>query len=107
MYGFRAIKKQFEEIGIRYKKDIPNVVLRAVGVADGAEEGVYVFITGRRQSELDAALKQIGKKRHRCSGEVEKIHIYPFTTTLKKVVLVLKSKRSLLQQVYVSYDQIC
>jgi NADP-dependent 3-hydroxy acid dehydrogenase YdfG len=23
--------------------------------------GVYVFITGRRQSELDAALKQIGK----------------------------------------------
>jgi NADP-dependent 3-hydroxy acid dehydrogenase YdfG len=24
-------------------------------------EGVYVFITGRRQSELDAAVKQIGK----------------------------------------------
>ena len=34
-------------------------------------EGAYVFITGRRQSELDAAVKQIGKKkqqRHRCSG---------------------------------------
>jgi len=25
-------------------------------------EGAYVFITGRRQSELDAAVKQIGKK---------------------------------------------
>jgi NAD(P)-dependent dehydrogenase (short-subunit alcohol dehydrogenase family) len=27
-----------------------------------AEEGAYVFITGRRQTELDAALKQIGPK---------------------------------------------
>jgi NAD(P)-dependent dehydrogenase (short-subunit alcohol dehydrogenase family) len=27
----------------------------------GSEEGAYVFITGRRQSELDAAVKQIGK----------------------------------------------
>jgi len=27
-----------------------------------AEEGAYVFITGRRQAELDAALKQIGPK---------------------------------------------
>ena len=26
------------------------------------DEGAYVFITGRRQSELDAAVKQIGKK---------------------------------------------
>ena len=26
-----------------------------------SEEGAYVFITGRRQSELDAAVKQIGK----------------------------------------------
>ena len=26
-----------------------------------ATEGAYVFITGRRQSELDAAVKQIGK----------------------------------------------
>jgi NAD(P)-dependent dehydrogenase (short-subunit alcohol dehydrogenase family) len=25
------------------------------------DEGAYVFITGRRQSELDAAVKQIGK----------------------------------------------
>ena len=26
-----------------------------------SEEGAYVFITGRRQSELDAAVNQIGK----------------------------------------------
>jgi NAD(P)-dependent dehydrogenase (short-subunit alcohol dehydrogenase family) len=25
------------------------------------QEGAYVFITGRRQSELDAAVKEIGK----------------------------------------------
>jgi NAD(P)-dependent dehydrogenase (short-subunit alcohol dehydrogenase family) len=25
------------------------------------DEGAYVFITGRRQSELDAAVKEIGK----------------------------------------------
>jgi NAD(P)-dependent dehydrogenase (short-subunit alcohol dehydrogenase family) len=28
------------------------------------EEGAYVFITGRRQSELDAAVKQIGKNNN-------------------------------------------
>ena len=27
-------------------------------------EGAYVFITGRRQSELDAAVKQIGKNNY-------------------------------------------
>ena len=27
-------------------------------------EGAYVFITGRRQSELDAAVKQIGKNNN-------------------------------------------
>ena len=31
-------------------------------------EGAYVFITGRRQAELDAAVKQIGKERHRRAG---------------------------------------
>jgi NAD(P)-dependent dehydrogenase (short-subunit alcohol dehydrogenase family) len=30
------------------------------------QEGAHVFITGRRQSEVDAAVKQIGS--HRCSG---------------------------------------
>jgi len=28
------------------------------------DEGAYVFITGRRQSELDAAVKQIGKNNN-------------------------------------------
>ena len=32
-------------------------------------EGAYVFIVSRRQSELDTAVKQIGKNNsHRCSG---------------------------------------
>jgi NAD(P)-dependent dehydrogenase (short-subunit alcohol dehydrogenase family) len=29
-----------------------------------SEEGAYVFITGRRQSELDAAVRQIGKNNN-------------------------------------------
>ena len=31
-------------------------------------EGAYVFITGRRQSELDAAIKQIGKNNNNVTG---------------------------------------
>ena len=31
-----------------------------------AEEGAYVFITGRRQAELDAAVKQIGPNAIDC-----------------------------------------
>ena len=31
-------------------------------------EGAYVFITGRRQSELDAAVKQIGKNNNNVIG---------------------------------------
>jgi hypothetical protein len=30
----------------------------------GSPEGAYIFITGRRQSELDAAVKQIGKNNN-------------------------------------------
>jgi NAD(P)-dependent dehydrogenase (short-subunit alcohol dehydrogenase family) len=33
-----------------------------------SEEGAYVFITGRRQSELDAAVKQIGKNNNNIIG---------------------------------------
>jgi NAD(P)-dependent dehydrogenase (short-subunit alcohol dehydrogenase family) len=33
-------------------------------------EGAYVFITGRRQSELDAAVKQIGKSVTAVQGDV-------------------------------------
>jgi NAD(P)-dependent dehydrogenase (short-subunit alcohol dehydrogenase family) len=32
------------------------------------EEGAYVFITGRRQSEVDAAVKQIGKNNNNVTG---------------------------------------
>jgi NAD(P)-dependent dehydrogenase (short-subunit alcohol dehydrogenase family) len=34
------------------------------------EEGAYVFITGRRQSELDAAVKKIGKNVTAVQGDV-------------------------------------
>ncbi len=35
-----------------------------------AEEGAHVFITGRRQAELDAAVKQIGKQATGVQGDV-------------------------------------
>ena len=38
-----------------------------------SEEGAYVFITGRRQSELDAAAKQIGKNVTGVQGDVSNI----------------------------------
>ena len=38
-------------------------------VADGA----YVFITGRRQAELDAAVKQIGKNVTAVQGDVSNL----------------------------------
>jgi NAD(P)-dependent dehydrogenase (short-subunit alcohol dehydrogenase family) len=37
------------------------------------EEGADVFITGRRQSELDAAVKQIGKNVTGVQGDVSQI----------------------------------
>jgi NADP-dependent 3-hydroxy acid dehydrogenase YdfG len=33
------------------------------------DEGAYVFITGRRQRELDIAVNQIGKKSLECSNQ--------------------------------------
>ena len=36
-------------------------------------EGAYVFITGRRQSELDAAVKQIGKSITAVQGDVSSL----------------------------------
>jgi NAD(P)-dependent dehydrogenase (short-subunit alcohol dehydrogenase family) len=38
-----------------------------------AEEGAYVFITGRRQSELDAAVKQIGENVTGVQGDVSSL----------------------------------
>lgn len=37
------------------------------------EEGAYVFITGRRQGELDAAVKQIGKNVTGVQGDVSNL----------------------------------
>jgi NAD(P)-dependent dehydrogenase (short-subunit alcohol dehydrogenase family) len=37
------------------------------------EEGAYVFVTGRRQKELDAAVKEIGKNVTGVQGDVSKI----------------------------------
>src|SRR6266487_1923371 len=37
------------------------------------EEGAFVFITGRRQSELDAAVKQIGKNVTGVQGDVSNL----------------------------------
>jgi NAD(P)-dependent dehydrogenase (short-subunit alcohol dehydrogenase family) len=36
-------------------------------------DGAYVFITGRRQSELDAAVKQIGKNVTGVQGDVSNL----------------------------------
>src|SRR3984885_4755011 len=36
-------------------------------------EGAYVFITGRRQEELDAAVKEIGKNVTAVQGDVAKL----------------------------------
>ena len=33
-----------------------------------AREGARVFMTGRRQAELDAAVAEVGGQRARCSG---------------------------------------
>ena len=38
-----------------------------------AEEGAHVFITGRRQNELDAAVRQIGKQATGVQGDVSKL----------------------------------
>ena len=35
-----------------------------------AEEGAHVFITGRRQSELDSAVKQLGKNATGIQGDL-------------------------------------
>jgi len=50
------------------------------------EEGAYVFITGRRQSELDAAVKEIGKNITGVQGDVAKL------ADLDKLYAAVKAK---------------
>src|SRR6266403_3853724 len=38
-----------------------------------ADEGAHVFITGRRQNELDAAVRQIGKQATGVQGDVSNL----------------------------------
>src|SRR5436853_5241555 len=48
-------------------------------------EGAYVFITGRRQSELDAAVKQIGKNVTAVQGDVSNLaDLDRLYTTIKR-----------------------
>src|ERR1700681_3057593 len=58
-----------------------------------AEEGAYVFITGRRQAELDAALKEIGPKavavRADASSIADLAHLYDTVKAAKGRIDVL------------------
>ena len=49
-------------------------------------EGAYVFITGRRQNELDAAVKEIGKNIAGVQGDVAKL------SDLDKLYAAVKAK---------------
>ena len=50
------------------------------------EEGAYVFVTGRRQSELDTAVKEIGKNVTGVQGDVAKL------ADLDKLYAAVKAK---------------
>ena len=50
-------------------------------------EGAYVFITGRRQPELDAAVKEIGKNVTAVQGDVSKL------ADLDRLYAVVKEKK--------------
>src|SRR5438132_826122 len=50
-------------------------------------EGAYVFITGRRQSELDAAVKQIGKSVVAVQGDVSNL------TDLDRLYALVKQQK--------------
>jgi NAD(P)-dependent dehydrogenase (short-subunit alcohol dehydrogenase family) len=52
-----------------------------------AKEGAHVFITGRRQSELDAAVKQIGDNASGIQGDVSKL------ADLDKLFAAVKQKK--------------
>src|SRR4051794_25983640 len=51
------------------------------------EEGAYVFITGRRQKELDAAVNELGSKATGVQGDVSKL------ADLDRLYKVVKEKK--------------
>jgi NAD(P)-dependent dehydrogenase (short-subunit alcohol dehydrogenase family) len=57
-------------------------------------EGAYVFITGRRQAELDAAVKAIGKNVNAINGDVSKLD------DIDRIVAVIKDNKSRLDIVF-------
>ncbi len=68
-----------------------------IGLATAKEfvaEGAYVFITGRRQPELDAAVKQIGKNIAAVQGDVSKL------SDLDRVVTTIKEKKGHLDIIF-------
>src|SRR3989442_10654467 len=60
-----------------------------------AEEGAYVFVTGRRQAELDAAVKEIGPKavavRADASDVADLAHLFDTVKAAKGRIDVLFS----------------
>jgi NAD(P)-dependent dehydrogenase (short-subunit alcohol dehydrogenase family) len=51
------------------------------------EDGAYVFITGRRQEELDAAVRQIGRKVQAIRGDVSKL------ADLERIMATVKEQK--------------
>jgi NAD(P)-dependent dehydrogenase (short-subunit alcohol dehydrogenase family) len=66
------------------------------------EEGAYVFITGRRQAELDKAVTLIGKNVTAVQGDVTKLddldHIVAAVRDEKGVVNIIVSNAGLVEQ---------
>jgi NAD(P)-dependent dehydrogenase (short-subunit alcohol dehydrogenase family) len=58
------------------------------------EEGAFVFITGRRQPELDAAIKAIGKNVKAIQGDVSKLD------ELDRIVTVIRDDKGRLDIVF-------
>jgi NAD(P)-dependent dehydrogenase (short-subunit alcohol dehydrogenase family) len=58
------------------------------------EEGAYVFITGRRQNELDAAVKQIGRNITGVQGDVAKL------ADIKRLYAAVKEQKGKLDVVF-------
>ena len=57
-------------------------------------EGAYVFITGRRQSELEAAVKQIGRNVNGVQGDVAKL------ADLDRLYATVKEKKGFIDIVF-------
>lgn len=58
------------------------------------QEGAYVFITGRRQSELDAAVKELGENATGVQGDVANL------TDIEKLFATVKETKGKLDIVF-------